>query len=144
MTPSRTAPAPAVARPRAGMTLVEVVVAMLILTGVLLVLGGFSARFAQANGQAQLVVTANEIAATRLDDVRMLPKYDLVETLATPVNGRVDTVRIANTVYTRSTTVRREGGATAADSVDYKTVTVKVMHPQMRKVVSKTTVVAAF
>ena len=56
-----------------GMTLVEVIVAMMLLVGVVLVLGGFSAKFAQASNQAHLIVLANELAATRLDAVRQQP-----------------------------------------------------------------------
>ena len=83
---------------RTGMTLVEVIVAMLLLVGVILVLGGFSAKFAQASSQAHLVVLANELAATRLDAVRQQPNYAAVDTLA-----RTDTVRADFSNYTVKT-----------------------------------------
>ena len=73
---------------RKGMTLVEVIVAMMLLVGVVLVLGGFSAKFAQASNQAHLVVLANELAATRLDAVRQQPNYAGLDTLV-----RTDTVK---------------------------------------------------
>ena len=137
----RGASAPPFARPRSrgGMTLVEVIVALTILAGVVLVLGGFSAKFAQANSQAHLVITANELAASRLDDARSLPTYAALEALAT-----TDTVAADNTFFRRVTTVRRVGGDTPADSVDYKFMTVTVTHVAMRRVVSKTTAIAAF
>lgn len=123
---------------RSGMTLVEVIVSMLLLVSVVLVLGGFSAKFAQAAGQAHLVVLANELAATRLDAVRQQPNYAAVDTLA-----RTDSVNADFSKYTVRTQVVRIGGA-VTDSVDYKLVTVTVTHPAMRKTVSKTTAVAAF
>ena len=123
---------------RQGMSLVEVIVAMLLLVSVVLVLGGFSAKFAQAANQAHLVVLANEIAATRLDAVRQQPTYAAVDSLA-----RTDTVKADFSTYTRRTWIVRIGGA-VTDSVDYKLVTVTVTHPAMRKTVTKTTAVAAF
>lgn len=135
----RPAPPSTSARRRAGMTLVEVIVAMAILAGVVLVLGGFSAQFAQANSQAHLVITANELAAARLDEARSLPTYAALDALAT-----TDSVAADNTIFRRVTTVRRVGGDAAADTVDYKFMTVTVTQASMRKVVSKTTAVAAF
>lgn len=134
-------PAPQHARPGAppGMTLVEVIVAMAILAGVVLVLGGFSAKFAQANSQAHLVITANELAAARLDEARSLPTYAALDALAT-----TDSIAADNTVFRRVTTVRRVGGDAAADTVDYKFMTVTITQVSMRKVVSKTTAIAAF
>lgn len=127
-----------VRRPRRGMTLVEIIVAMMLLVGVVLVLGGFSAKFAQATGQAHFVVAANEIAATRLDAVRQQPTYAAIDTMV-----RTDTVKADFSAYTMKTQVVRIGGA-ITDSVDYKLVTVTVKHPAMRKTVTKTTAMAAF
>jgi prepilin-type N-terminal cleavage/methylation domain-containing protein len=134
---------PGAARARRGMTLVEVVVAIIILAGVLLVLGGFSAKFAQANSQAHLVITANEIAAQRLDEVRTQPTYASIDLLATPA-AAPDTAQRDNTTFYRSTRVRRVGGTAPTDSVDYKLLTVIVTHPSMTKPVTKTTAIAAF
>ena len=123
---------------RRGMTLVEIIVAMVLLTGVVLVLGGFTAKFAQANSQVHLLIAANEIAAQRLDAVRQQPTY-----------GAVDLLKDSSTInydfqnYIRQTVVRRVGGGTT-DSVDYKLITVTVKAPGMRKIVSKSTAVAAF
>lgn len=125
-------------RVRAGMTLVEVIVAMMILTGVLLALGGFTAKFAQASGQARLVIAANELAARRLDAVRTQPNYSAVANLA---GNR--TVKSDFQSYKETTQVVRIGGA-PTDSVDYMLVTVSISNPSMRQVVKKTTAVAAF
>jgi type II secretory pathway pseudopilin PulG len=124
---------------RSGMTLVEVIVAMMLLVGVVLVLGGFSAKFVQATAQAHLIVLANDLAATRLDAVRQQYSYTGIDSLA----GTNATVQSDWSTYTVTTWVKRVGGG-VADTVDYKLVTVTVTHPAMRKVVSKTTAVAAF
>ncbi len=123
---------------RKGMTLVEIIVAMMLLVGVVLVLGGFSAKFAQATAQAHFVVAANELASTRLDAVRQQPTYAAIDSLV-----RTDSVKADFSTYSVRTQMVRVGGG-VLDSVDYKMVTVTVKHPAMRKIVTKTTAVAAF
>ena len=123
---------------RAGMTLVEVIVAMMLLVTVILVLGSFSAQFAQATGQAHLIILANELAATRLDAARQQPTYAAIDSLA-----HTDTVKADFSAYAVKTQMLRIGGG-PTDTVDYKLVTVTVTHPAMRKSVTKTTAVAAF
>lgn len=133
---------PRARQPRRGMTLIEVVVAMMILTGVLLVLGAFSAQFAQAAGQARLVITANEIAVSRMDEIRTQPTYSSIDLLKSAATG--DLVMADSTQFVRVTSVARIGGTAPTDSVDYKLLTVTVTHPSMKKTVSKTTAMAAF
>jgi type II secretory pathway pseudopilin PulG len=123
---------------RKGMSLVEVIVAMMLLVGVVLVLGGFSAQFARATAQAHLIVLANELAATRLDAVRQQPSYSAIDSLV-----RTDTVKADFSSYAVRTQMIKIGGG-VTDTVDYKLVTVTVTHPAMKKVVTKTTAVAAF
>ena len=130
---------------RRGMSLIEVMVALFILTGVLLVLGNFSAKFAQANGQAHLIITANEIAASRLDEIRTQPTYSGLDTMNTPnPPPRTDSIKVDNTTFVRLTQVARYGGPAVADSFDYKVMTVTVTHPSLKKPVTKTTAIAAF
>jgi prepilin-type N-terminal cleavage/methylation domain-containing protein len=124
---------------RRGMSLVEVIVAMLILTAVILVLGGFSAKFAQANGQAHLIITANEIAASRMDEIRTQPTYASLDLL----KAAGDTVKADFTSFIRKTDIKRIGGG-ITDTLDYKLFTVTVTHPSLKKVVKKTTAMAAF
>ena len=131
-------PGQATAHARDGMSLVEVIVAMMLLVGVVLVLGGFSAQFAQATSQAHLVITANELAATRLDAVRQQPTYVAMDSLA-----RTDTIKSDFSSYVVRTQVVRIGG-TPTDTLDYKLATVTVTHPAMKKIVTKTTAVAVF
>lgn len=125
-------------RPSSGMSLLEVVVALLLLGSVILALGSFTAKFAMASGQARLVIAANEIASMRLDAIRSQPSYSSIDLLA-------DSVKVSRdfTDFGMRTTVKRIGGS-PADSVDYRVVTVKVTHESMRMRVLKTTAVAAF
>lgn len=126
------------ARRRSGMSLVEVIVATMLLVGVVLVLGGFSAQFARATAQAHLIVLANELASARLDAVRQQPTYAALDSLV-----KTDTVKADFSQYAVKTQLLRVGGK-VTDSVDYKLVTVTVTHPAMKKTVAKTTAVAAF
>jgi Tfp pilus assembly protein PilV len=120
------------------MTLAEVMVAMMLLTTVMLALGAFTARFAMANGQARLIVAANEIAGTKLDAIHTQPTYVAIDALADSVLVRRD-----YTDFTVVTKVKRIGG-TPSDSTDYRLMTVTVTHPAMKKSVMKTTAMAAF
>jgi type II secretory pathway pseudopilin PulG len=124
--------------PRRGVTLVEIVVAITILTTVILVLGGFTTRFSQVSSQAHLVIAANEVAAQRLDEVRQQPSYLAVDNLQDSTVLTYDFQTFA-----RTTRVSHVGGA-VTDSVDYKMITVIVRHPSMSKPVTKTTAIAAF
>jgi type II secretory pathway pseudopilin PulG len=121
-----------------GMTLAEVIVAMAILTGVVLSLGAFMAKFSQASGQAHLLINANEIAAQQLDAVRTQPSYSAITLLAGSSSVKTDV-----TTFTVKTVVDRVGGS-PTDTVDYKLVSVTVTAPSMRKKVTKTTAVAAY
>jgi prepilin-type N-terminal cleavage/methylation domain-containing protein len=134
----RRRPAAMVPRPRSGMTLVEVIVSMMIMTGVLLALGSFTYKFSQSANQAHMVILANELAVKRLDEVRQQPNYLALQNLA----GK-RTVAADNRSFTESTYVSRTGGK-VTDPTDYMTVTVVMLSPTLTKRISKTTAVAAF
>jgi prepilin-type N-terminal cleavage/methylation domain-containing protein len=126
-------------RPRHGLSLVEVIVSLAILGGVLLALGMFSARLAQATSTGRIRVTAAQLAADRLETVKTAPRYSAIESLY---------VATENTVagfpgYKRQTWVDRVGGA-VTDTIDYKIITVQVTHAQMKGNVRKTTVIAPY
>jgi type II secretory pathway pseudopilin PulG len=127
-----------VPRRRSGMSLVEIIVAMLILTGVILALGSFTYKFSQSANQAHLTILANELAVKRLDEVRQQPNYLAVATLK-----GLRTVTADNRTFTESTYVSRTGG-NPKDLTDFMTVTVVLQSPTLRKRVTKTTAVAAF
>jgi prepilin-type N-terminal cleavage/methylation domain-containing protein len=126
-------------RPRAGMTLMEVIVALIILGGVLLSLGKFSAGLARTSGTARMLATATQLVSDRIGTVKGAPRYSAIESLyvatETNVSGFKD--------FKRTTMVKRIGGK-ASDSIDYKIITVEVSNPSLTKAVRKSTVIAPF
>jgi hypothetical protein len=112
---------------------------MLLMTGVLLSLGGFTYKFSRSASQAHLVILANELAVKRLDDMRQQPNY--LSLFALNKTGR--TVVADNRTFTESTYVLRTGGG-VKDLTDYATITVVILNPAMTKRITKTSALAAF
>jgi prepilin-type N-terminal cleavage/methylation domain-containing protein len=126
-------------RPRRGLTLVEVIVALGILGTVLLGLGLFSARFSRATSASRLRITAAQMASERLEQVKSAKTYASIESVYVKTEGTVT----GYPGFARKTSVTRTGGG-VADTIDYKTVTVSVTNPQMAGSIRKTTVIAPF
>lgn len=127
------------ARSRLGLTLVEVIVALGILGSVILALGIFSARLAQATSSSRFRITASQLAADQIENVKGAPRYTAIETLYVGTVANIPNY----SGYTRQTWVTRVGGG-ASDTTDYKIVTVQVTNPQMVGSVRKTTIIAPF
>lgn len=127
------------ARRRAGMTLVEVVVAMMLLGGVLLGLGSFTMQLSQASSRARLRAVAAQLASDRLEAVKGAPRYSAIDSMYVATEASAD----GHPGYTRQTMVTHVGG-TAQDSVDYRIVTVEVRNAQLPTPVRKTTIIAPF
>lgn len=126
-------------RRRSGLTLVEVIVAMMLLSLVLLGMGAFTAALARSSGQARLTATAAQLVADRLERVKGAPRYTAIESLYVAT----ETSLPGFPGYTRQTLVTHVGGM-ETDSVDYKIVTVDVSHAGLAKAVRKSTVMAPF
>jgi prepilin-type N-terminal cleavage/methylation domain-containing protein len=125
-------------RNRAGFTLVEVIVAAVILTAALLAMAGFSVRYQQVDSSARIVNRAQQAANSRLELVRTAQPYSAIDTMATTEST------IPNFPgYTRVTAVTRMGGS-PTDTVDYKIITVTVTTPGVARTVKKTSFVGAF
>ncbi len=124
---------------RAGLTLIEVIVALGILGGVLLGLGMFAVRLSQSTSAARMRVTAAQLAAQRLENAKGSPRYTAIESLWVATEANAD----GNVGYTRQTWVQHVGGG-VTDTTDYKVVTVQVSNSQMTSNVRKTTVIAPF
>lgn len=127
------------------MTLIEVMFAVVILSGVMLALSRFGQAFSRANRDAAALMTASDLAASRVDVVRGHPVY---ATLAATFDGAVETSATAGANpsmaehegYTRSTEVLRF----ASDTADVTAVTVTVTSALLSTPVRKTVVIAAF
>jgi prepilin-type N-terminal cleavage/methylation domain-containing protein len=129
----------AVASSRAGMTLIEVIVAMVLLTGALLSMGAFIARYANVTGSIARRSEANELVADRLEEVKGAVRYALVDSLY----AKTEPTIVGHPGLTRQTLVTRTGGA-APSLYDYKTVTVIVNGPGLKTPSKKTTIISVF
>ncbi|HEY0997596.1 MAG TPA: prepilin-type N-terminal cleavage/methylation domain-containing protein [Gemmatimonadaceae bacterium] len=126
-------------RARRGFTLVEVMVAIAILTVGLMALMGMTVRFASAGARSRATITATELAVSKLEQARNSATYAALDGLA-----GTETAPEGIRGFRRTTTVRRVGGQQAADSVDYKLVTVTVRPLALRDSVRKTLAIPAF
>ena len=126
-------------RRRRGLTLVEVIVAMGLLGGVLFGMSAFSLKLAQASTVARIRATASQLISDRLEQVKGAPRYSAIDSLYV----RQETDASGFTGYTRQTWVTRVGGL-AADTIDYKLVTVEVRHARLVKPMRKTTAIPPF
>ena len=139
---SRNAPAQSqaiVGSNRSGMTLIEVIVAMVLLTGAMLSMGAFIARYANVSGTVQRRIEANELVADRLEEVKGALKYSVIES----VFAKTEPSITGHPGLTRQTLVTHTGGA-APSLYDYKTVTVIVSGPGLKTPSKKTTVISIF
>lgn len=125
-------------RVRNGFTMVEVVVASVILGAALLAMAGFTIRYQQIDSAARFVGKAQQAANERLERVRAAQPYLSLDTMATTESSIPGFPG-----YLRVTQVVRIGGS-AADTVDYRVITVRVTTPGAAQTVSKTTTVGAF
>ena len=124
---------------RKGMTLVEVLVALTILSVVMLGLGTFTTNFARTVSEAGIKSTASDLVADRLEVVKSGSRYDLIESNFQGAESSIP----GYAGFSRRTMVLHVGGA-PADSVDYKVVTVEVTAPRLTKPVRKSTVISSF
>jgi prepilin-type N-terminal cleavage/methylation domain-containing protein len=127
-------------RSRAGLTLIEVIVALSILGGVLLGLGLFSTRLSQSTSTAKIRVEAAQLAAEQLEAAKSQQRYSQVDSFYIASEASI----AGHPGFTRQTWVQRIGGA-VTDTIDYKIVTTQVGHTQLAgATVRKTTVIAPF
>ena len=123
-------------RAEAGFTLLEVMIAMVILGIVLISFQATAAdRLLKDLGTVDRCGVAMQLAVERLRTVQMDPVYG---SLSTRYSG-TETGMANFPGYTRATVVSR----TVSGRVDYSTVTVTVQHAQLTKPVKRTLVIAA-
>jgi Tfp pilus assembly protein PilV len=120
------------------MTLIEVIVAITLLTGALLAMAAFIARFAQVTGTTTIRAEANELVADRLEEVKGAMKYSTIESFA-----KTESAIPNHPGFGRQTIVTHTGG-TPPSLYDYKTVTVLVTSPSLRTPAKKSTVISVF
>ncbi len=121
---------------RRGFTLIEVMLAMVILGTVLLGTGRFTARFLHTVSVSTAATVASEIATERIELISTDPSYT---TLAARWAGTT-TGFPGYPAMSRVTTLQRITGATPPR--DYTVVTVQVTEPTFTTPVRMTTIVS--
>ena len=130
-------------RGRPGLTLVEVVIAVVIAGGAMLSIGHFMLLFSRTTNEARYRALAAELAAERVEAARSAPSYAALDTFARTEVGLAVAGRPELAAYTRRTYVQLVGGG-ATDSLNYRIVTVSVTGPGLKTPVRRTGIVADF
>ncbi len=130
-------------RRRRGMTIIEVLFAIVILSGVMLSLARFGQGFTRASRNAANLAIASDLAAARIEIVRAHPDYgSLVSTFDGDVETAADVTAnpsmAGNDGYTRTTHAVR----LVTDTTDLVTVTVTVTADVLIAPVAKTVLIA--
>jgi prepilin-type N-terminal cleavage/methylation domain-containing protein len=120
---------------RSGMTLIEVMIALVILTGALLGMGKFITSFSHATSDGALSSVASDLVLDRLETIKGSTAYASLDAYAV-----TETSIIGFAGYKRVTQVARTLDATQ----DYKAITVTVSNPALSTPVKKSTIIAAF
>jgi len=120
---------------RRGVTLIEVMIALVILTGALLSMGSFMTSFAHDTTLDTAAALASDLAVARIETMKGSGSYATLEhdyegTAASPDHPG----------YTIVTELRR----VRSGIDDYTVVTVTVTSPTLERPVKKTTIVSAF
>ncbi len=124
---------------RGGFTLIELMVALIILGGVLLSTAEYFRRFSRTNAVTLLSNTALDLSTQRLEDIKVDRNYLTLGTyIATETN--LACLPSGTGCFTRVTQAVRTNNATN----DHWHFTVTVSHPLMPKPVVKTTAIARF
>ena len=125
-------------RARAGFTLVEITVALVILSVAVLGLTSSAAKLTTAASSAELRALALYSVEDRIATVEMETRYADLESLY----GGTESNALGLTGFTRTTTVTRVK-TTGTGAVDYTIVDVVLDGPPLTTPVSRRTVVAA-
>lgn len=131
---------------RSGMTLIEVIIAVMILSGVLIGLSNFTRKFQHLSTNQSALATASELASARIEYVAQHRPYT---TLVATFDGTTETSSTTTARplmaeypgYTRTTSATRTGPTSTAD---YTTVTVTVTNTATGTSVKKSLVISAF
>jgi prepilin-type N-terminal cleavage/methylation domain-containing protein len=127
---------PAAPSARRGMTLIEVMIALSIITTAMLGLGAFLPNFMHVSAQGTIQSAASDIAVTQVETIKAWPTYSTLSTFAattsTGLTNCLGCTRVTAVTHTLTTTA------------DYETISVTVSGPNIAVPVEKTTVIAAF
>jgi prepilin-type N-terminal cleavage/methylation domain-containing protein len=122
-----------------GVTLIEVLVAMVILTTVLMGMAVFAINFTRTVAQSDARTIGVNLAEQRISEIRASPNYSGMETNYNGTEGSIS----GFPGYSRITAISHIGGPRPTYTDDYKIVTVTVRAPGLTQGIKKTVVVAA-
>jgi Tfp pilus assembly protein PilV len=128
-------------RDRRGTSLIEVVIAITILSGAMLGLSAFMVKLTRASSAARLRTEAAQLVSDRMEAVKGAPRYAAIESLYVATESPI--MGFPTPGFTRRTLVTHVGGQDA-DTIDYRVVTVEVTHARLTTPLRKTTVIAPF
>ena len=127
---------------RRGMTLIEVMIAIVILSGAMLGLAKFGGQIEHTTATAGDMSLASDLAVARIEQIKTFRVY---ATIVSTYNNITETYT-SDPVYkgfTRLTNATRCAGCPTASN-DYITVTVTVSGRSLVAPISKTTIIAVF
>ncbi|MFI5310112.1 MAG: prepilin-type N-terminal cleavage/methylation domain-containing protein [Gemmatimonadales bacterium] len=134
---------------RTGMTLIEVILAVVILSGAMLGLANFGRKFQHQTSESTNQTLASDLATQRIEEIK---GYRVYSTLVATYNGTTETTFPTDSLgyhgFTRTTAAVRTTVAAGATAVppgnDYITVTVTVTGNTLVTPIKKSTIIALF
>jgi Tfp pilus assembly protein PilV len=127
------------------MTLIEVLFAIVILSGVMLALSRFGAAFTRASADAATLAIASDLASARIEVIRASDAYDALEAdfEETETDSSAQPSLSGFEDYVRQTIVTPRAILSGSDTLaQYTTVTVVVTAPGLASTVSKSVDIA--
>jgi prepilin-type N-terminal cleavage/methylation domain-containing protein len=129
-------------RARRGMTLVEVMIAIVIMSGAMIGLAKFGGQFEHTTATAADMSLASDLATARIEQVKAFRTYT---SIVATYNGTTQTY-VGDPVYNgftvKTVAVRCAGCPTASN--DYVTVTATTTGRSLVSPIAKTTIIAVF
>lgn len=127
------------------MTIIEVMFAVVIMSGVMLALSRFGQAFTKATREASTLGIASDLATARLEVIRAFPTYD---SLSVFVETETDSTAYPSMAgfeqFTRTTTVATRSETSGGRTIRaYKTVTVTVTAATLASPVTKSVDISA-
>lgn len=123
---------------RSGFTLIEVIIAIVILSVVLLGLAGTVGKLGVEVKNTTDRTRAIQLAESRVTEVELTPEYDSLADWYAGTESNVD-----STDYTRTTRILHRGGTGSSATMNHKVITVEVTGSGLTPPVTRTTVVGA-
>ena len=124
---------------RSGFTIVEVLLALLLLSFVVLGFQAATGEIIHYAGQSDRGLAAVQLAEDRLELIRLDPDYEMLESRYEAVESTLP----SHPGLTRTTVIARTVDSTATGLLDYLRITVSVDGAGLRSPVARTVVVAA-